>query len=217
MLALFVGAAARGARAEPAADSANPPAGKNPAPEAPPPVPNWSIRVGLAVGGPIKSDQEHLLELMTYGGARWNASLGVARKLTNVVGAGGLVLYGWRAAGPDSNEDESVTGYAPSYDETLFAFGAQLPLTFGVGSQRKIVFFITPWAGVGTARAEFEDGGTWQTGPAFGGGSGLFVPGAFFGAAVGAYWIPLPPPGDAGGHNDLGMFYISLFLGADVG
>jgi hypothetical protein len=213
---LVLSAGATPVRAGPApyaASSADPSVG----PERPAAIPNWSIRLSIAFGGAVVSDQERLLELEGYGGLRWNTSLGVARRLGDVVGVGGLVLYGWRSADAASNDQAGVTGRAPSYDETLFALGAQLPLSFSVGLERKAVFFITPWAGVGTARAEFQDGGSWQTGPAFGGGSGIFVPRFFFGVAVGAYFIPLPPPGDAGGHNDLGMFYLSLFLGSDVG
>lgn len=182
------------------------------------PVPNWSIRLGLTMGGPVLSDQEELLDLEGYAGIRWNTSLAVARKITDVVGVGGLLLYGWRSADAEVGEErENLTGVAPSYEESLVALGAQAPLSFGIGSRRSAVFFVTPWAGVGFAKAEFESGGDWQTGPAFGANTGMFFPKAFLGFAAGVYFVPLPPPGEAGGHNDLGMIHLSLLVGADVG
>jgi hypothetical protein len=181
-------------------------------------VPNWSIRLGLTAGGAVVSDQEELLDLEGYSGMRWNTSLALARKLTDVVGIGGLVLYGWRSADAEiEKENENLTGLAPSYEETLVALGAQVPLSFGIGSKRTAVFFVTPWAGAGFAKAEFESGGAWQAGPAFGASTGMFFPKAYLGFATGLYFVPLPAPGEAGGHNDLGMIFLSLLAGADVG
>jgi hypothetical protein len=223
-LILATGLLAHPARANPAAapsetqpaDAGRPVAPSQP--NEPKPVPNWSIRVGIAGGAPILSDQEELLELEGYAGMRWNTSLAVSRKLTDVVGVGGLLLYGWRSADAEPEQEyENLTGVAPSYDETLIALGAQAPLSFGLGAQRKAVFFVTPWAGVGFAKAEFESGGNWQAGPALGASTGVFFPRVFLGIATGVYFVPLPAPGEAGGHNDLGMIYLSLVLGADVG
>jgi hypothetical protein len=45
----------------------------------------------------------------------------------------------------------------------------------------------------------------------------MFFPKVFFGFAAGVYFVPLPAPGEAGGHNDLGMIHLSLVFGADVG
>ena len=163
------------------------------------------------------SDQEELLELEGYGGARWHTSLSVSRKLTDVVGVGGFVLYGWRSADAETKEFENLTGIAPSYDETFIALGAQAPFSLGLGAARNAVFFVTPWAGVGFAKAEFESGGSFQTGPAFGAHTGVFFPRVFLGIAAGLYFAPLAPPGEAGGHNDFGMIHLSLIFGADVG
>jgi len=170
------------------------------------------------MGAPVSSDQEELIDLEGYAGIRWNTSLAIDRKVTDVLGVGGLVLYGWRSADAETDEErENLTGIAPSYEETLIALGAQAPLTFDIGSSRSVLFFVTPWAGVGFAKAEFEHGGSWQTGPAFGANTGMFFTKAFLGIAAGVYFVPLPPPGEAGGHNDLGMIHLSLLLGADVG
>ena len=46
---------------------------------------------------------------------------------------------------------------------------------------------------------------------------GMFFPRIYFGFSFGAQWVPLPPPGEAGGHNDFGMIYLALIAGADVG
>jgi hypothetical protein len=208
------------AHADPAAAGAAPAADTSPEPSEPTLVPNYWIRLGIAVGGPVNSDQERLLELEGYGGARFAVSLGVARRLTDYVGVGALVLYGWRSAETDDERDDSsetVVGVAPTYEEELVALGAQVPLSLDLGRKRKAVFFLTPWAGVGFAKAEFDDRGDWQTGPAFGVGTGMFFPKAYFGFSLGAQWIPLPPPGEAGGHNDVGMLYLALIAGLDVG
>ena len=195
---------------EPAADAAES--------EPPKPVPNWSFRLGMAGGVPVQSDQEELLELEDYGGPRWAASLSVAHKITDTIGAGGLVLYGWRSASSESSDDDVIlTGEAPTYNEMLVALGAQLPISLRIGKKRDVVFFVAPWGGVGFANASFEGDGQWQTGPAFGAGTGLFFSRVHFGFSLGAYWVPLPPPGEAGGHNDFGMLYLSLFFGLDVG
>jgi hypothetical protein len=208
------------AHADPPTAGAAKVADTGPEPTGPTPVPNYWIRLGIAVGGPVNSDQEQLLDLEGYGGARFALSLGVARKLADYVGVGGLVLYGWRSAETDDDEDnssETVVGVAPTYEEELVALGAQVPLSFDLGRKRNAVFFLTPWAGVGFAKAEFVDRGDWQTGPAFGVGTGMFFPKVYFGFSLGAQWVPLPPPGEAGGHNDFGMIYFALIAGADVG
>ena len=170
------------------------------------------------MGAPVLSDQEELVELEGYTGIRWNTSLAIARKVTDVLGVGALVLYGWRSADAEIDEErESLTGAAPSYEERLIAFGAQAPLSFDIGSNRSVLYFVTPWAGVGFAKAEFGSGGNWQTGPAVGANTGIFFTKAYLGFAAGVYFVPLPPPGEAGGHNDFGMIHLSLLLGADVG
>ena len=205
--------------ADPPTDSAAPAADTSPTPVEPKPVPNYWIRLGIAAGGPVNSDQEQLLELEGYGGVRLALSLGVARKLTDYVGVGARVLYGWRSADTEDQDDasESVVGAAPTYEEELVAVGVELPLSLDLGRKRSAVFFLTPWAGVGFAKAEFDDRGDWQTGPAFGIGTGMFFPKIYLGFSFGAQWVPLPPPGEAGGHNDFGMIYLALIAGADVG
>ena len=206
--------------ADPPAASTASAADTSPMPGEPTPVPNYWLRLGIAAGGPVNSHQEQLLELEGYGGARFALSLGVARKLTDYVGVGALVLYGWRSAETDDGQDnssETVVGVAPTYEEELVALGAQVPFSFDLGRKRNAVFFLTPWAGVGSAKAEFDDRGDWQTGPAFGVGTGMFFPKVYFGFSLGAQWVPLPPPGEAGGHNDFGMIYFALIAGADVG
>ena len=207
------------ARADPKKDGAEPAPVSDPSPSEPKPVTNWWLRLGIAVGGPVSSDHEELLAMEGYGGARFALSLGVAHKLADYVGVGGLALYGWRSADTDdeSTDVESVVGAAPSYEEELVALGAQVPFSLDLGRKRNAVFSLTPWAGVGFAKADFDDRGDWQTGPAFGAATGVFFPRAHLGFSFGAYWVPLPPPGDAGGHNDFGMLYFSMFVGLDVG
>jgi hypothetical protein len=79
------------------------------------------------------------------------------------------------------------------------------------------VIFASPWLGVGYGAVSLHNRGDWKAGPAFGIGAGIFFPKVHFGFSAGAYWMPMPAPGDAAGHNDLGMYYGSIILGADVG
>jgi hypothetical protein len=183
----------------------------------PTPAKAWSFRLGVGLGSPVQSQQELLLDAEGYSGGRSHLSARAAYSLDEHVGVGVLGLYSWRnIAPPGSDKRTLVNGVAREYSERLLLGAAQLPLTLRTGERLELAFSFVPWLGVGTSKAEFGGNVPWQAGPAFGGFLEAFVPVACIGLDLGAYWVPMAKAGEAGGHQDLGMIYLSFTLGLDV-
>ena len=164
----------------------------------------------------MQSKQEAFVQAEGYRGARYHVTAEVTKSLSDHVGAGLFGLYGWRSASADLSNSYTDSSPGPAYDEQLFALMGKLPLGLRVGKRWPCWISVAPFAGVGFGKVELYGHGRWQNGPAFGASVDFFVPAAYLGFAAGAYFLPLGAPGQAGGHEDLGAYFFSLVLGADV-
>jgi len=191
-------------------------------PDAPPPPEKpsrvWLARAGVGLGFATQSQQEALVSAESFGGPRFHVSAEVARMLTERVGLGVLGMYGWREAGVDVGSDHTTTlSQPPVYAEQFAGAALEVPIVFDLGPRRSAEVSLVPFAGLGSGGVGLYRSGPWHGGPLFGGSLQIFAPRAYLGAALGAYFLPLPPPGRTGGHNDLGSYFFSLIVGLDAG
>ncbi len=177
----------------------------------------WLVRAGFGFGFPVQSEQEQLVSEESFGGPRFHVTGAFARMLSERVGVGLRGIYGWRSAGAAVGEsDARPITQAPTYSEQFGAVAAELPIVFDVGTNEVATLTLVPFVGPGWGGVGIHGSAPWKAGPLFGGEVELFAPHGHVGVTLGAYFLPLPPPGQLGGHNDLGSFFISLIAGADV-
>lgn len=184
----------------------------------PPPPDAWRLRAGIGLGFATQSDQEELVGDEGYSGARFHVSAEFARMLSERVGVGVRGLYGWRSAGASlGGQNQTAITEAPAYTEQVAGAALEVPIVFGLDERRSATVALVPFGGPGWGAVGLYRSAPWHRGPLFGGAVELFVPRAHVGIAAGAYFLPLPPPGRTGGHDDLGSYFLSLIVGADVG
>lgn len=178
----------------------------------------WTLRAGFGFGLPVQSNQEALVSAEYFGGPRFHATAELARMFSERFGVGLRGMYGWRSAGASVGESgaQALTK-APSYGEQFAGAAVEVPVVFDVGEGGQATLSLVPFVGPGWGSVGIYRGGPWQVGPLFGGEVELYVPRGHIGVSVGASFLPLPPPGQVGAHNDLGSYFVSLILGADVG
>jgi hypothetical protein len=177
----------------------------------------WLVRAGFGFGFPVQSQQERLVADENFGGPRFHVKGELARMFSEQLGLGVRGIYGWRSAGAAVGEpDAKAVTEAPTYAEQFGAVAAELPVVFELGSKRVATLSLVPFVGPGWGSVGIYGSGRWNAGPFFGGEVELFVPRGHVGLTLGASFLPLPPPGRVGEHNDLGSYFISLILGADV-
>lgn len=178
----------------------------------------WVVRAGFGFGFPVQSEQERLVAAESFGGPRFHLTGEFARMFSERFGLGVRGIYGWRSAGAEVGEsDAKAITKAPTYEEQFGAVAAELPIVFDLGASHVATLSFVPFVGPGWGGVSLYGSGRWNAGPLFGGEVQLFVPRGHVGLTLGAYFLPLPPPGQLGAHDDLGSYFISLILGADVG
>ncbi len=178
----------------------------------------FTLRAGAGMGLATQSRQETLVSDENFSGPRFHVSAAFARMFTEHIGVGVRGMYGVRNAGADVGGDQkAILSTPPSYSERFAAVAVEVPIVFELDARHSATVSLVPFAGPGWGSVGFYRGGPWLGGALFGGEGEIFVPRVHLGVALGAYFLPLPAPGRTGGHNDLGSYFISLIVGADVG
>jgi hypothetical protein len=181
------------------------------------PTPAVNVRAGIGFGFTVQSDQEALVQTEGYRGTRFHVTAEITKTLGERFGIGLFGLYGWRNAASQASASQGSLSDAPEYSERLGVIAGTLPIAFCICNHRVVMFRLAPFLGAGFGRVELYGHAPWRTGPAFGGAVDLYVPKVHLGVAAGAYFVPLPAPGQAGAHDDLGAYFLSLMTGFDVG
>jgi hypothetical protein len=179
-------------------------------------VPAWNLRFGIGFGSRVVSDQEELVQAEGYHGPRFHVTAEITKTFGEHFGLGLFALYGWRSAKSSASTDP-VSPDPPPYSEHLGIVAGTVPLSLCMCKHAVATVRLAPILGVGFGSADLYGEGSSLVGPAFGGSLELFVPVAHVGAAIGAYFVPVPAPGEAGAHDDLGAYFLSLIVGGDVG
>lgn len=185
--------------------------------------PPWAFRLGVAGGFAVPSLHEEILSEEGYSGPRWAFMLSAERRIAGHFGVGLLGLYSLRRVEASSRENAtSVAIDSPSYTERSFVGGVELPISFLLGHPRRTFateLCLVPWVGAGSGTLDFHDEASWHAGPAFGGDLRLLWRGRRLvgGFSVGGYSLRVETPGSISSPVDLGMFFLSLVGGFDVG